>query len=173
MEEIEYNGKIYYRNQGKWYERSTHIEECKTKQYELNNFYNQHINLENKKYSELIALADEYKKSYSYDMAIKLYNKAIEKSKDVENIKYILPRITSCYRKKGQAEKAIILYSDVKKKYGEEIINAVMLTSIAAAYCDINQTGNAKKCADFAYKLLNGKVSEELKLVYKRIGTII
>ena len=169
MEEIEYKGKIYYKSNGKWYDRISNIEECYAKQGELNNFYNSQINLENKLYSELIDLADDYKKSNSFTMAIKLYNKALEKSKNIENIKYILPRITSCYRKKGEPEKAIRLYSEVKRKYGNDIINEVMLTSIAAAYCDIKEMENAKKCADFAYKLSNGNVSEELKLVYKRL----
>lgn len=168
-DEIEYDGKMYYKRNGKWYDENY----CETPialQNKLNSTYNESINYNNMNYLRIIEIADGFKKSNSFIMAIKTYEKAMEKTNKVEHIKYILPRITSCYRKNNQASKAIELYTKVCKMYGYDILNEVLLTSIAAAYCDLEQFDNAKKCADRAYAIAKGNYSEELKLVYKRIN---
>ena len=167
-EEILYEGNIYYKRKGKWYDVSycevlTHLQE------KLNRAYDETIDYDNMNYFNIIKIADGFKKSNSFVMAIKTYEKALDKTKKIENIKYILPRITSCYRKNKQAHKAIELYTKICKEYGYEILNEVLLTSIAAAYCDLGEFENAKKCANKAYAITNGNCSDELKLVYQRI----
>ena len=167
-EEIEYEGKIYYRRKGIWYD-STYCEVLTHLQEKLNEAYNETMNYEEMNYYSIIKIADDFKKSNSFSMAIKTYEKALDKTNKVENIKYILQRITSCYRKNKQAHKAIELYTKICKEYGYGILNEVLLTSIAAAYCDLGEYENAKKCANKAYAITNGKCSEELKLVYQRM----
>lgn len=167
-EKIEYKNRIYHKRNGMWYDER-YCEVPTGLQSELNSAYNKSINYENLNYSTIIKIADDYKRSGSFIMAIRTYEKAIEKTEKVDEIKYILPRITSCYRKNNQAHKAVELYGKICEKYGYEILNEVLLTSIAAAYCDLGQFENARKCANKAYAINNGKSSEELRLVYKRI----
>ena len=168
-EKLEYDGKTYYRRNGKWYD-SSYCEVLTHLQDKLNKLYNNSINYDTMDYYEIIKIADGFKKTNSFTMAITTYEIALEKTNKKYEIKYILPRITSCYRMNHQPNKAIELYSRICKNHGYEILNSVLLTSIAAAYCDLGQFDNAKKCADRAYAISNGKADEELKLVYKRIN---
>ena len=64
----------------------------------------------------------------------------------------------------------------MKAAYGEEIINEALLTSVAAAYCDIDEPENALKCCRWAYKVL--KINEkdkslELSKVFTRAKKMI
>lgn len=97
-----------------------------------------------------------------------MYNKVIEID-TIEEIKYILARVTSCYRLNNESEKAIELYLNMYNKYGRKIQSVELLTSIAAAYCDLNKKVEAKKYADMTYAMLNGKATDELLLIYARI----
>ena len=68
------------------------------------------------------------------------------------------------------------LLSEAKAKYGEEIINQVLLTSVAAAYCDLGEPENALKCCRWGYKILkdcNGEQSLELSNVFLRAKKMI
>ena len=155
-EEIVYENKVYYKRNGKWYDNS-YCEVPTGIQNKLNSVYNQSINYDILNYSTIIEIADGFKKSNSFIMAINTYEKAIEKTEKVDDIKYILPRITSCYRRNNQEYKAIELYKKICQKYGYEILNEVLLTSIAAAYCDLGEFENARKCANKAYAIAGGK----------------
>ena len=54
-------------------------------------------------------------------------------------------------------------------KYGDSILSSVVLTSVAAAYCDIDNFEMAKKCCDRARAMSGSKTSEELHMVYQRL----
>ena len=136
---------------------------------QLNYETNEQINYDIMNYREIIHLADGYKKSQSFTMAIKAYEKAIEKTGEVKEIKYILPRITSCYRKDNRPDDAIALYTKICSEYGYDILDSVLLTSVSAAYIDIGEYVKAKKCADRAYAMSQGNISDELKSVYARL----
>lgn len=77
--------------------------------------------------------------------------------------------MTSCYRAGNEPEKAVDLCKKAKLKYGNSILSPELLTSVAAAYLDLNEFENGKKCCDRAYAKSNGKASDELKNVYKRL----
>ena len=102
-------------------------------------------------YDVLVAEGDKFKESTSYLSAIKFYEKALEDC-DEATYKYVLPRITSCYRKCHMPRKVIELFSDTKRVFGTEFITPVLLTSVAAAYCDLKEYDNALKCCRWAYK---------------------
>lgn len=162
-----YDGKEYVNHKGKWYYKN--IEVPLYLQQKLNKEYNKTIKKEDLNEEQLIKLADGYKKSKSNVMAIKTYEEAIAKSKNIDNIKYILPRITSCYRANNLPQKSIDLFLKFYKQYGKIIESVPLFTSIAAAYCDIEDFLTSEKYAKKAYALADGKASEELKSVFGRI----
>lgn len=168
-QEIKYEGKTYYKRNGRWYDKQTNCETTYNIQSKLNRIYNEKINYSNLDYHEIIKIADGYNISKSYLMAIKAYEIAIKKTVEVKEIRYILPRITSCYRKNNQSNQAIKLYTNISKEYGSNILDGALLTSIAAAYIDIQEYEKAKKCANKAFEMLNKNCSYELNMVYKRL----
>ncbi len=119
---------------------------------------------------ELLKLADEFKKNQSYHLAIRYYYEVIRRV-DIGDCSYIYPRLSACYRKVGRAREAIELMTFLKNKFGVQSISAVLLTSVAAAYCDLLEYDNALKCANRAYVLMGKRTSPELSLVYRRINS--
>ena len=166
MVKIEYNGEIYTRSNSKWADSRHHIVHDS-----LQNFLNQQYlkTLDYSKYSvdELVAEGDKLKESSSYSSAIHFYEKALEEC-DETTYKYILPRITSCYRKSNMPRKVIDLFADTKSLYGTSFITPVLLTSVAAAYCDLKEYENALRCCRWAYKTY-GKFDPNLSNVWSRI----
>jgi hypothetical protein len=59
--------------------------------------------------------------------------------------------MTSCYRQTGQAQKAIDILAEATKRFGQSMVTSALLTSVAAAYCDLGDYIRAKKCCDRAY----------------------
>lgn len=82
----------------------------------------------------------------------------------------VLPLLTSLYRLTGQPQRAI---DDAARfvRLCSLTYTTALSTSVAAAYCDLGDTVNAKKFADRAYAQQGGSRGEEneLSLVYKRI----
>ena len=64
--------------------------------------------------------------------------------------------------------KVIDLFSETKRKYGTDFITPVLLTSVAAAYCDLKEYENALRCCKWAYKKFGG-FNPNLSNVYTRI----
>lgn len=170
----EYNGKTYHRNNSKWIDGNHMIVPL----------YLQHIlntlsfadDIDAISYEEAKSEGDKYKASESYSLAIKYYEEALKKADDRSRISVILPRITSCYRKNAQPSKVIDLLSKVKADFGDDIINKALLTSAAAAYCDLGEPENAIRCCRWAYRVLkneNGERSLELANVFARANKMI
>jgi len=164
---LEWEGKRYTRRSGKWV-GSDHTVVPEILQDKLNRAYYETIDLSKLTADEAIREGDKFKSSASYGLAIKLYVYSMERASYKDAV-YILPRLTSCYRAQGRAQDVIKMASMVKKRYGGEIFSPVLLTSIAAAYCDLGEYGQARKCCDKAYAMAGGHASGELSLVYKRI----
>lgn len=64
----------------------------------------------------------------------------------------------------------------MKAHYGETIINEALLTSVAAAYCDLGEPENAIRCCKWAYKVLKTNTTEssiELANVFIRANKMI
>ena len=168
--QIEYEGKIYENINGRWYHNNMEVNS--SLQNTLNSIYSKSIDIEKMTYNELLEYADGFKKTESYYIAIVYYEKALEKYDYLDNIRSILPRITSCFRLINKPEKAIEIYKKYYEEYSTSIDSDVLYTSLAAAYGDINDFDNAKRYADRAFAIAKSKgekISEELLLVYERI----
>ena len=167
VDTLEYNGKQYMRYKSNWVDSNNMVVHLELQDI-LNNLFIERIDLSGTEIQEIIMQASKFKESGSYKLAIKYYEYVIENS--TENaIRFVLPQITSCYRKYNEPQKAIDTVSLLKQKYGGGILTHSLLTSLAAAYCDMEEFGKAKKCCDRAYAMNNGSSSLELAMVYKRI----
>ncbi len=168
--EQDYQGKKYTLRGNKWVDENYMVAPSSI-QSELNHLNFSEEVLNETDIGKLIEYGDRYKNSSSIALAIKCYRSAIELAelKNENEIRYILPRLTSCLRDQGKPDVVIEIFSSVKKKYGKMIFNPALLTSVAAAYCDLQEYGNAKKCCDHAFALSGGKASGELMSVYSRI----
>ena len=131
MDKIEYNGEIYTRTSSKWVD-SRHIVVYDGLQNTLNHLYLKTLDYSSYSIDELVAEGDKLKESNSYSSAIRFYEKALGEC-DETTYKYILPRITSCYRKCNMPRKVIDLFTETKKIFGTDFITPVLLTSVAAA----------------------------------------
>lgn len=166
MDKIEYNGEIYMRRSSKWFD-SRNLVVYDSLQNVLNQLFLQTCDTSEYSVDELIKEGDKFKESTSYLSAIKFYEQALEDCNE-KTYQYILPRITSCYRKSGMPRKVIDLFTDTKRKYGTDFITPVLLTSVAAAYCDLREYENAIKCCKWAHKTF-GEYSPNLANVWARI----
>ena len=167
MDTLVYKGETYKRYSAKWCDdRNLIVHEMLQK--ELNNEHTKTLDISEWDIKSLIAEGDRYKISATYDLAIKFYEEACRKCSRID-MSYILPRISSCYRKAHQSSKAIALFSFAKRKFGANIMTEALLATAAAAYCDLGEYEKAKKCCDIAYMNHYGMVSNELRMVYKRI----
>ena len=166
IEEVIYRDKKYRRVNGKWVDKNNMA--VSQLQQILDNILFQQEYIEKLTVEELIAEADKLKEARSVHLAIKLYETALE-TQTVEVHRFVLPKLTSCYRAQGRPQKAIELFEKSKSQYGERLLSPPLCTSAAAAYCDIQDYISAKDCADKAYAMGGGKASGELKGVYGRI----
>ena len=167
MDRLEYEGKTYLRSGRLWTDMQ-HMAVNETLQQALNYAYLETIDLTRLTLEELIAQGDKCKESGSNGLAIRFYE-AAAKEADERTLSSILPRFTSCYRKQGLPQKAIDLLHFAKEKFGSSIISSVLLTSAAAAYCDLKEYENARICCNRAYAMLGGHASGELSAVFGRI----
>lgn len=164
---IVYNGKEYTKYGNKWVDSRCCVAPDSV-QRELNNQMFAEIDLDSLSVEELVSAGDSYKKSHTQNLAIKCYEKTLEKCDD-KTVRYILPSLTSCLRRQGKANEVILIFTKMRTKWGSKMLSSAALTSIAAAYCDLGEYENAKKCCNRAYAMSNGNSSGELKAVYGRI----
>ena len=164
---LEYDDQVFALRNGIWYDVNF-LTAPRVVQNKLNALYSAKFDYSSMALREKVHLADGFKAGESYDLAIQIYQRALTNS-TVEDARYILPRITSCYRSMNQPDKAIAVNREAKQKFGLEAITPVLLISIAAAYCDLHEYEEAKKCCDRAYVMLKRKSSPELSNVYGRI----
>lgn len=167
MDIIEFEGKRYTRRSEKWVDSRGFVV-CESLQKDLNKEYVKNVDPANLSLKDCVDEGDKFKNSSSIGLALKFYEAAIERADSV-TMAYILPRITSCYRKNGQPQKAIDILAYANKTFGQGMVTPTLLTSVAAAYCDLADFVRAKKCCDRAFAASNGKASDELSLVYGRI----
>lgn len=170
--EIEYNGDYYLYLNGEFVEKGTYIippdkilkELCK-------NFYSK-IDYTRYKNKELRNFIRELKNNNSHELCLKVCLFYFDKNiANIYEIKYILPIITSLYRSMSMPEEVIKLNEKVYDIFGKKVFSVALLTSIAAAYCDMREYDKAKSFCDSAYYLQGGGIGSqnELSLVYARI----
>ena len=171
----EYKGKTYFRNNAKWVD-ADHFVVPEYLQNILNTLVFDDKALENMSYREAVDEGDKYKLSETYPLAIRYYEHALKITDNISQASVVLPRVTSCYRKLGQPGKVVEILSDAKAAYGENVINMALLTSVAAAYCDLGQPENAIRCCKWAYRVLKVNLEDrsfELTSVYERANKML
>ncbi len=82
----------------------------------------------------------------------------------------VFPSLCSCYRAMGKPEKAISFWMENRAIFSC-CLSSPLLTSLAAAWCDLGQYDKALKCANRAYAMQGGTKNyiTELSKVYARI----
>ena len=170
MREYEYEGKLYRKSGAKWTDSGGAVVPVAL-QNVLNRLTFEKEDLIAMSYEEAKVEGDKYKESESYSLAIRHYEHALSVAETYGKTSALLPRITSCYRKLHRPERVIEILADVKLAFGERILNEALLTSAAAAYCDMGQPEIALRCCRHAYAMLKNKgvkTSIELHNVYSR-----
>lgn len=121
---------------------------------------------------EYVKKGDTLKKKGIYSDAITTYMKAYGSGTPAE-IKYIVPRITSCFRKIKQPRMALNFYRGAKSTYGNIVNDHVMLTVLSSIHGDLENWEQALYCADCACELNDGEINIFLENVYRRIDANI
>ncbi len=173
MEKIEFNGETYYTTDDGDVLDEHFITVPKdiflkivNKDFSLDNY-------QNKSSEELLDAIKFYKNHEVFSLAQSLIMFGLKKfGNDICFIRMVLPILTSCYRNLRQPEEAI----RVVKQYANSITESPALyVSAAAAYCDIDDTVNARKCANIAYSQLadlSDEYKDEIRKVYQRIKAL-
>lgn len=167
MDVIEYEGKSYHRSSKSWVD-SSGLTVCGILQDKLDAAFENSLDVSSMSVAELLDIGDRFKQNESVGKAIKYYEIASRKANE-RDLAYILPRLTSCYRIQKRPREAIDILTYANERYGKKMITTALLTSAAAAYCDIGDYIRAEKCCDRAYAESDGKFSEELSAVYERL----
>ena len=168
--QCEYGGRIYTRSSSRWVDKDGFVAPVYI-QNALNALAYNERDISEMSYGEAKLEGDKCKESESYSLAVKYYEQALNEASDILEMSVILPRVTSCYRRLNMPRRVIELLGDAKAAFGEEIINEALLTSAAAAYCDLGEPENAIRCCKWAYKMLRGRTEEfsiQLSNVYER-----
>lgn len=166
---ITVDNEVYYLSNNKLYDEHFIETPLTVGQKIISSYYSNKINevASPDEYLDIIILLKNYTLySCAIIECLKLLT-IIETKQNAFYIKKILPILSSCYRCINAPEKSIELI----EKYDNEHFTPAFLTSIAAAYCDLNNYSKAKKYANMAYSMQGGGqgYNNELSLVYKRI----
>lgn len=170
MIKIEFEGEIYYFNKGKLYDDS-YLEVPQSISKKVVTHYYNNLNYNEFDEEKFLEYLKNLKASELYSKCISAVEYAFKKfSYSEELCKIILPIATSCYRLQGEPKQAISFWEERKTTF-YSCVSSALFTSLAAAYCDIEDYDNAKKNADRACALSGGpqKMAQELIGVYSRI----
>ena len=170
MEKLIFENEEYYFNKGVVYDSSFLEVPLVVAQKVLKEYYSA-IDYKEFVEDDYLNHVKHLKTSGFYAECLNVAQQGLEKfplSKDFARV--VFPIITSCYRALGQSQNAIDYWKQNRSKYSE-CRSAVLLTSLAAAYCDVGDYESAKRCADRAYTMQGGGkgYQNELSLVYQRI----
>ena len=167
MEEYILDGETYYYKNGKWLDEN----KCRAPLAvvsRLNALLIKKEDFEQYSMQELLEIIDKARSSDNVQLASQALEAALRIA-SVSEIKQLLPRLTSNYRRIGKPQSAIDVFKTYTDEYQKSVWSSALFTSVAAAYCDICDYETAKKCADRAMSISAGESSPELISVYKRI----
>ena len=170
MEKLYYEGELYYINKGKVYDEHFLEVSLEISKKLLSEYY-MHIDYKQLDEQALISFIKEIKNSEQYGFCIDCIIYGLGKFINSKNYYLIVfPILTSCYRAMGQSQKAIDFYIENKNLF-DYAISVPLLTSLAAAYCDVGNYKEARAIANKAYVMQGGSTNHktELSLVYMRI----
>lgn len=158
--------KYYYKN-GKWFTSSMIVAPMGLVS-RLNKLLVKDVDFSSKSMEELLTIIDGARSADNNTLAAQVLETAIRISSSDE-LQKLLPRLTSNYRKTGKSQTAIDMAESYINKYGKQVESNALYTSLAAAYCDIENFEIARKLANKARALSAGESSPELISVYVRI----
>ena len=168
MQKIELDGRIYYYN-GKYF--------CDENFFVLEGAILGAVSREYYKSVQVDTLSNDDFMEYVVNLkkcglvyeARKMIEKGfVERGKDGSLLFKLLPVYTSCCREMNQPQRAIACAEKLLPICGG---SSATYTSLAAAYCDVGDYENAKRCAGIAYAKQGGGqgYTTEVSLVFKRI----
>ena len=168
--EITVNGETYRQINGKWVDSTYLVPPMDV----LREILKSEVNLHSIEECTMDELIDSFNKLRNYELigeaeavAQELYER-FSACRDIDRLRWILPIRTSMLRSLDQSRSAIELYRCALDNYGKDIDSAPLLTSVAAAYCDVSDYDTAKQFAGKALAL--GGYTLELTKVYARIN---
>jgi tetratricopeptide (TPR) repeat protein len=170
MEEILFENELYYFDNGKLYDENFIETPNITSRQVLTHYYN---SIDYKSFNEenLINFLKQLKTSEFYEACLKIIDYGLNKFAHSLNLRRrIIAMKLSCHRALNQPQKAIEYWNDNQDIFSS-CISVPLLTSLAAAYCDVKNYELARKYANKAYALQGGSLNytSELSLVYQRI----
>lgn len=170
MEKIFFDEQTYYLINGVLYDSDFLTTPTSISQKVLSNYYK---NVDYKAFNqdELLDHLKRLKSAEFYNDCLKAIHFGFEKFSSFPDFcTNVLPIMTSCYRAVGQSQNAID-FCLKNKSLVASCVSVPLLTSLAAAYCDIGDYDTAKKYANRAYAIQGGSKNfqTELSLVYERI----
>ena len=181
MEKVVVNNEIYYIHKGKVCD-SSFIEvpkglADKVMESALANIWS--VDIQEKELldmpeSELVDYAKRLKEDMDYIKCLRVIQYGMRRfNKSVHYYRTVFPMITSCYRSLNQPQKAISFWDEHKQLF-VSCLSPALLTSLAAAYCDVGNYEMARKCANKAYAMNGGykNCEVELTMVYMRLDTL-
>ena len=163
--------QYYYMSDGMWV-NSSFTKVTKPEMYKLEKIRLKKIDLNSMSFENRVRMAQTMKDNENFSDAIKIFDGVLEECNDVRVIKFVLPCYTSILRKFNKPEEAISFADEYIHIYGEMVKTQSLYTSLAGAYCDIGDYIEARKKANIAYALCNGKANQELISVYARINSM-
>ena len=170
MDTIEYQGKTYERGRnGKWAYNNVYVSDVLNRT--LNREFERMTDINSLSFEELWDKGALYKGSGDYVRAIRYFERALEIDPNRREIYYMLASMTSCYRSLNTPQNAIALFEKYKR-----YASAPLLTSVGAAYADLEDYVNAEACAKRAYAMTmdEGKpVDGELHALFGRLNKSI
>lgn len=170
MKKITFENEVYYFNKGIIYDDSFLEVPKNISQKVLANYY-KNIDYKIFEESELLEYLKQLKLSGFYDKCLTAIEYGLSKfTASYDFYRTVFPIITSCYRAIGESQKAIDFWMENKEIFAS-CLSVPLLTSLAAAYCDVGNYDLAKKCANKAYAIQGGgkNYQTELSLVFQRI----
>lgn len=170
MNRFIFENENYYYINNKFYDSSFIEVDAKLGARLLRPYYKDfNFNLLSK--DELLTLIHTAKEMGLYLVSKEASEYGLKTYKDFSFITIVSPILSSSLRKLNKPQEA----TEIIEKYNitNQMKSAPLLTSIAAAYCDLNDFILAKKFADHACAKLRAikQDSPELAMVYKRIKT--
>lgn len=171
MQEIIFKGEKYYFNKGKLYDESFLEVSTAISETVLTQYFGS-IDYTNMEEEEFVEHLKNLKRANSVNKCLEMIGYGLGKfSASTDYYTTVFPIITSCYRNIGKPEKAIAFWMENKGIF-KNCLSVPLLTSLAAAYCDVGQYELALKCAQKAYAMQGGSknYATELSNVYHRIN---
>lgn len=140
MKKIEYKNKMYYFSDHGWINATGGIVEYATNLI-LNIEYVRNSALDSLSFEEIEAIAVSYENNRNYDLAISAIETHLESVKDFDEKCNLITRLIGYNRRIIQPHTTIQIFSD--NLYSLQF-NCAALTSVAAAYIDVDDKSNAK-----------------------------